>query len=332
MAGICNKGKAEKRMRETSTTSPTQPLFLKKLKTLFTYEGSDSESVYLDAEESDQDIADTVFENIVSDKNMADGSGQSSGQSKGQSEEITHAIVQAFKDPEVTAQLIGALRDEIRKNFREELKNLKSEIERKDVKIKSLESKIDGLEDQIEGLEMYGRRNGVRIYGIPESRGEDTDAIVLQLADDIGAGIPPHALGRSHRVGPADTNRPRPIIAKFVGHNFKVKMLKNKKKLRDNSGRQKIFINEDLTSKRAKWAKRARGWKKDGKLKDTWTRDGVLFVKMPNDAIERINSDRELQRLDNKVNQVQDVPRGSPLQEDMAYNASTDDDSDEEDY
>ena len=166
----------------------------------------------------------------------------------------------------------------------------------------------------------------------PESRGEDTDAIVIQLADNIDAAIPPHALGRSHRVDEVDTNRPRPIIAKFVGHNFKVKLLKNKNKLRGNRGRQKIFINEDLTAKRAKWAKRARGWKKDGKVKDTWTRDGILFVKMSNDAIERINSDRELQRLDDKLNQVREVPREPSLQEDMAYNASTDDDSDEEEY
>ena len=48
---------------------------------------------------------------------------------------------------------------------------------------------------------MYGRRNGVRLYGIKENKDVNTDKIVLKVAEKIGANIPDFGLGRSHRVG-----------------------------------------------------------------------------------------------------------------------------------
>ncbi|KAK3084225.1 hypothetical protein FSP39_010276 [Pinctada imbricata] len=70
--------------------------------------------------------------------------------------------------------------------------------------------------------------------------------ILIKLSWKIGADIPDTALGGSHRVGPKQRGQARPIIAKFVGHNFKTRLLKNKNKLRGST--PQIFINEDLTS------------------------------------------------------------------------------------
>ena len=143
---------------------------------------------------------------------------------------------------------------------------------------------------------MYGRRNGVRLHGIPENSTENTDEIVMKIARKIGADIPDMALSRSHRVGPKQQGKPRPIIVKFIGHSYKTRLLKNKNKLREST--PPIFINEDLTKMRADLAKRERNLKKDGKILDTWTRDGVIFVKHKNAKVERITKDSEMTQLE----------------------------------
>jgi hypothetical protein len=162
---------------------------------------------------------------------------------------LVGALFSAFKNPDVVSSLVEALKTEICK-------------------------------------EMYGRRNGVRLHGIPEKSAENTDEIVMKIAREIGADIPDMALSRSHRVGPKQQGKPRPIIAKFIGHNYKTRLLKNKNKLRGST--PPIFLKEDLTKTRANLAKRARNLKKDGKISDTWTRDGVIFVKHKNEKVERL--------------------------------------------
>ena len=200
------------------------------------------------------------------------------------------------------------------KSFEKELSTLKTNLKQKDDQIKTLENKI-------EGLEMYGRRNEIRIYGVPENDGESTDDIVLGLAEKIGASIPKDALGRSHRVGRKVEGRPRAIIAKFVGHNHKVTFLRNKKNLRDNEEDptlNDIFVNEDLTSKRVGWVKKARDWKRAKKIKDVWTRDGILFIKNNQNQVKRVENDSQLDNV------YRELP-------DNEYLVSTDSDGNEED-
>ena len=101
------------------------------------------------------------------------------------------------------------------------------------------------------------------------------------------------------------SGKPRAIIAKFVGHNYKVKFLCCKKQLRETrkNDPHPVFVNEDLTSKRAGWARLARISKKEGKLTDCWTRDGVLFTKHKVDendeekVFTRVNCGAEFAKL-----------------------------------
>ena len=53
-------------------------------------------------------------------------------------------------------------------------------------------------------------------------------------------------------------------------------------------------INEDLTKLRMDWAKRARKLKVDGKALETWTRDGIIFVKISEKRIERVDNEQKL--------------------------------------
>ena len=212
---------------------------------------------------------------------------------KSDSESLVDALIVALQNPSVINKLKTAIFDK----YEKQVKTLKQEIEKRDIKIHNLETK---LESKIEALEMYGRRNGIRIHGVKEEEKENTDKIVLKLAKELGAKIPTDALGRSHRVGPKNGSKPRAIIAKFIGHNYKVELLKNKKNLKTHPNGKEIFINEDLTKTRADWAKRARNLRKLEKIKDTWTRDGVIFIKHLKEDEEDEETPYVIERVDSE--------------------------------
>ena len=132
----------------------------------------------------------------------------------------------------------------------------------------------------LDRLELYSRRESVRIYGIPESEGEDTNRLVIDLAADMGVTVKPEDISVSHRLpagrGPRTkaANRPRPIIAKFVRRDMKSQVTRNKRKLREKEGRRWVFIEDDLTPLRAKLV---RELKADEHIKNVWTIDGRVF-------------------------------------------------------
>ena len=220
---------------------------------------------------------------------------------------INKGITQALNDPKI----IGLITESVSIKLTSKVEELTESLEEANTKIVKLES-------QVEELEMYGRRNGIRLYGIPQHKGESTDEIVLKVARSIGAKIPDFALGRSHRVQRMNTttenrNKPLPIIAKFISHNFKVEMLKCKGELQNLGpnaivqGSGDIFINEDLTSMRAGWAQRARKLKKDDKCISTWTRDGTILIKLSEEKIVRVNSEVTLSGLEGSLPVIPDI-------------------------
>ena len=51
-----------------------------------------------------------------------------------------------------------------------------------------------------------------------------------------------------------------------------------------------IYVNEDLTKTRGTIAWEARKLKREGKVVDTWTRDGTVFVKVGENNIKPFRS------------------------------------------
>ena len=293
---MAGKKKNCKRGRSGSNgeKSPSQSQSIKKPKPSHLFDNlgnaSDNDSVYLDADGEISDVEITVddLENSEIDKQKVSTSKMAAMATVNKSD-LVEALKEALRDPDVVKLINDSMRTET--------ESLKEVIVEKD-------QKINELEDKLEGLEMYGRRNGVRIHGIPEKEGERTDEIVINLAKRIGAEIPSFALGRSHRVGPKNTGRTSPIIAKFIGHNFKVEMLRNKKNLKKHANYKDVYINEDLTSKRAKWAQRARDLVKTDKIQATRSRDGIIFIKHKDKdkdtpgKVDRVSCEEELQTIE----------------------------------
>ena len=97
-----------------------------------------------------------------------------------------------------SVQFITSKFDELEKDRKEKEKiinNLKGEVS-------YLSEKLGKLEESIDAQQQYSRRNCLLLHGIEETKGEDTDNIVLEVFnDDMGLNISKSDLDRSHRIG-----------------------------------------------------------------------------------------------------------------------------------
>ena len=87
--------------------------------------------------------------------------------------------------------------NELEKDWKEKEKiinNLKGEIS-------YLSEKLGELEESIDAQQQYSQRNCLLLHGTEETKGEDTDDLVLEvLNDDMGLNISKTALDCSHRI------------------------------------------------------------------------------------------------------------------------------------
>ena len=165
---------------------------------------------------------------------------------------------------------------------------------------KKLRDDLDETNEKLNDLEQYGRRYNLVISNPnwDENRNENTDALVHELAWNLGIQLPPWAIDRSHRIGKPHPNRPRNILVRFTGYRPREALYGARINLNNQS---KIYINEDLTTSNSKLFYEARILKKQGKIDSALTRDGRIFVnKFKGDPVARIKSIKELEDVVSK--------------------------------
>lgn len=166
---------------------------------------------------------------------------------------------------------------------------------------------IKSLRTKLNEEEQYSMRNSLRLYGIPEKEKEDTDAVMINLANkDLGVNLNLADIDRSHRVGtprhdkrPGDkTKPPRPIIVKFSTYRARHLVIRNRKRLKGKH----IGIDEDLTAANRMLLQKA---KDEVKLNTNaiaaWSTDGriTVLVKATNGGSvrKRIHSVTDLKKI-----------------------------------
>ena len=81
--------------------------------------------------------------------------------------------------------------------------------------------------------EQYSRRNHLLIHGVNEVEGKDTDELSVKVIEEhINQKIKPEDIDSSHRLGNPKKSikaKPQPIIAKYVRHNTRNIIYRNKK-------------------------------------------------------------------------------------------------------
>ncbi|CAC5418692.1 unnamed protein product [Mytilus coruscus] len=170
-----------------------------------------------------------------------------------------------------------------------------------------LSKENQSLRDDIDALEQYGRRDLLRINGIPDGgsseTSEQTTELVKELLKSVDKSIDTNDVVRSHRIGQPRTGsvnangarnsvppRPRQVIVKLKDHFAKKRILKCKKAMRENRDLRYIRVNEDLTKIRNTIAFKARQLRIEHHIRDTWTVNGKIFVKDNIEQVHQVNT------------------------------------------
>ena len=184
--------------------------------------------------------------------------------------------------------------------------NLTTQLENKEQRITELEKTVALLEVSIDDQQQYSRRANLRFTGIEENAGEDTTKKVLQILNETMQLEPPISLDqieRSHRLGRVtpDQRRPRTLIVRFRSERSRDTVYKARGQLKEFNHRsdpvKRIFVNEDLTSRRANIAFETRKLKKEKKIADCWTFNGRILIKSNRGQIEEISSLGDMDHL-----------------------------------
>ena len=180
----------------------------------------------------------------------------------------------------------------------------------KDAELQRLRNIIRDQQIMLDDLEQHGRRDSLRISGIPENPEHDnTDEAVLKICNEmkVEPQVEPRDIAVSHRVGKSAAGRPRQILVKFATRNVRERVFKARTELKNVNKKEEtkekhIYVNEDLTRFRAGLAKDARSLKNNGNISDTWTMYGKILVKDNFGHVKVITQSEDLQGYNERQN------------------------------
>lgn len=187
--------------------------------------------------------------------------------------------------------------------LRQDFSKLQAIVIAKDERIRCLEQRVNALEAEADKCEQYSRRPNLRIHGIPEADKENTnDLVIAVIKDKMGLmNIGVTQLERSHRLGPKTDKqghrRKRPIIVRFKSESTRDEVFRARTQLKEHNKQKSenpIFINEDLTAKRAALAFQTRTLKRKKLISDCWTFAGRVLVKTNAGLIKEIHTEKDL--------------------------------------
>ncbi|KAK3929287.1 Glycine amidinotransferase, mitochondrial [Frankliniella fusca] len=157
-----------------------------------------------------------------------------------------------------------------------------------DTRLEELQDENDLLKDKTDDLEQRNRLENLRIFGVKEEEGENTDTLVLDVAAKLDlCSISKTHISRSHRVGKKSADKPRAIIVKFVSYATRQEIFMAKKKLKGSG----ISIREDLTSIRQAILTKAYD-----NFDEVWSQGGVIIIK-DGKKFHRIRTMKKLDEL-----------------------------------
>ena len=205
-------------------------------------------------------------------------------------EDFIKGLLIALKNPAIQATLC----DIISTSLKNEIVSLRKELKQKDSKILDLQQQVASLEIETDNLQQYSRRNSLRITGIPETETENVvekSLAVINETMNVRPQINLNDIDRIHRVGPK-TSSNRPMLIKFSTYYARKRVMDGRSRLKQSG----LFVNEDLTRRRADICWRARQLKKEGKIQGVWTADGKILIKNNVNRVVNITTTKDLEK------------------------------------
>jgi hypothetical protein len=84
------------------------------------------------------------------------------------------------------------------------------------------------------------------------------------------------------------------VIVKFATAHVRDVVIRARRRLRESGDGPTLYVNEDLTRRRAALAKKTRQLKKSRKIYDCWTFSGKVVVKIIDGVVKEIRSDVDI--------------------------------------
>ena len=119
-----------------------------------------------------------------------------------------------LSDVKNSQEFISAKYDELKVDYDEQIETNKKLVnELKTLKNQTAENNKQTNKEavKLDSLEQYGRRLNLEIIGIPFTEGENTNAIVTEVAELLDVKITDKDISTSHRLRSRNDNRPPPI-------------------------------------------------------------------------------------------------------------------------
>ena len=179
-------------------------------------------------------------------------------------------------------------------------KQLNTENQRLKSESSNLSNVCASLKVAIDELEQYSRRDCLELRGIPSSRDENTDDIVIKVASLVNINIKKEDISVSHRIrnsgirGGSTVNSSSSrdmepaIIVKFIKRDVRDALYHSRSRLKDKSTKDigfsrraenNIFIAENLTRKRKLLFNACLKFKKDHGFRFIWTQHGRILLR-----------------------------------------------------
>lgn len=212
---------------------------------------------------------------------------------------VTEDLVKALQDQRVRA-IFGALIEDRLKSLIDKVELLTSENVRQAAEIQQLNVDLTAANQKITSLEAYTRRDNLIIDGLQlcnaaeavttptgnestDGSGEhaaSTEKVVLDLfQNQLKLPITSSDISIAHRLRRnPNSNGPPPVIVRFSTRKARDTVYAARTQLRNS--RNKIFINEDLTSTAAGLFFQARKLVSQKKIYKAWTNKGDVYIKL----------------------------------------------------
>ncbi|XP_046976551.1 uncharacterized protein LOC124542669 [Vanessa cardui] len=146
-----------------------------------------------------------------------------------------------------------------------------------------LKSLTLNLATQIDDIDNHTRRNALLFNGIQESDSENLVSSIIDIVHNT-IGLPEiqsSSIQYCHRLGVKSGNKMRPVLVRFGDIHTKSLIWSSKKKLKSSS----VSISEFLTKSRQAIFSAAR---KHFGISSSWTHNGIVYVKLPNNDRKRL--------------------------------------------
>ncbi|KAK7466730.1 hypothetical protein BaRGS_00037172, partial [Batillaria attramentaria] len=187
--------------------------------------------------------------------------------------------------------------------LRTELDKYKQKLQKAEETVAEAKTQALIAKRRANDLGQYGRRNNIRVIGIPETERETTAdcekkvlsvlRVKLGLKDLMDSDIEAcHRAGQQGQPGAQteDPPRPRPMVVRFVNRKAAEAILYHRRKLKNTS----YLITEDLTP--ANFSLLSYSWDHP-EVEDAWSKRGNIIVKMKDSKIRRIVKTSDLPGL-----------------------------------